>query len=288
MEVPQDLAGRLKLALKVINLSPGALGAAVGVDKSVVSRWLSGKVVPNGHNLARVGAEIARRRPGFSTLSFEAPDEVFLSVLGLEPGLRSEPELAAAISLPFGALEVARRETERRGVEYFGHYAMYYWSFTQPGRLVRMALMLRPAGGLIEARYGANGFEFAGWALLMLNRLYIQFSEKRYEAMTFLLTNAGQQPRTQQMTGLLLGPSDRKMEPTTSPVLILREAEITGRGSEDEAEFARRQSMDPFAEGDSAPEAVRRALNSQVRITSAAGGPPALLQSQDLVPGADW
>ena len=65
MDVPVDLAGRLKLALKVINLSPGALAGTVGVDKSVVSRWLAGKVVPNGHNMSRIAAEITRRRPSF-------------------------------------------------------------------------------------------------------------------------------------------------------------------------------------------------------------------------------
>ena len=76
MDVPVDLAGRLKLALKVVNLSPGALAATVGVDKSVVSRWLAGKVVPNGHNMSRIAAEITRRRPDFSALMFEAPGDV--------------------------------------------------------------------------------------------------------------------------------------------------------------------------------------------------------------------
>ena len=49
---------RLNLALKTVNLSPAALGAAVGVDKSVVSRWLAGKVRPSGHNLTRIAIEI--------------------------------------------------------------------------------------------------------------------------------------------------------------------------------------------------------------------------------------
>ncbi len=64
------------------------------------------------------------------------------------------------LALPRDALGIARRETARRGEEYFGHYAMYYWSFSHPGRIARMALMLRPSERLIEARYGANDFEF--------------------------------------------------------------------------------------------------------------------------------
>ncbi len=280
MDVPVDLAGRLKLALKVVNLSPGGLGLAVGVDKSVVSRWLSGKVMPNGHNMSRIAAEITRHRPGFSALMFEASSADFLAALGLAP-TDAMPQ-GDGLLLPHGALDTARRETARRGAEYFGHYAMYYWSFSFPGRIARMALMLRPSERLIEARYGANDFEFRGWALLMMNRLYIQFVEKRYEAMAFLVTNSGQQPQTQRMTGMLMGPSDRLMSPTASAVLMLREGDVTGDDARDEIEFRRRQDFDPMAAGDAAPPEVRAALLSQVEAVSVAEGRIALLQALDL------
>jgi hypothetical protein len=281
MDVPVDLAGRLKLALKVINLSPGALAGTVGVDKSVVSRWLSGKVVPNGHNMSRISAEITRRRPEFSALMFEAPGDVFLASLGLHPA-EAPPHTGEGLILPHGALNTARRETARRGSEYFGHYAMYYWSFSNPGKIARMALMLRPSERLIEARYGANDFEFRGWALLMLNRLYIQFVEKRYEAMAFLVTNSGQQPRTLRMTGMLMGPSDQLMSPTASPVLILREGDVTGDDARDEVEFRRRQAFEPIAAGEAAPPEVRAGLLAQVRAVAVDDGSIALLQALDL------
>ncbi|QLQ19805.1 MAG: hypothetical protein HZT43_15940 [Exiguobacterium profundum] len=51
------------------------------MDKSVVSRWLSGKVMPSGHNRARIASEIARLRPGFSALAFESPRDHFLAAL---------------------------------------------------------------------------------------------------------------------------------------------------------------------------------------------------------------
>lgn len=275
MDIPSDFAGRLKLALKVVNLSPAALGAAVGVDKSVVSRWLSGRVAPSGHNLSRIGAEIARLRPGFSTLSFEAPPAAFLAVLGV--GATPAPATGTpatggaatgAITLPFNALEDARNETARRGVEYFGHYSMYYWSFTQPGRIVRMALMLRPKEGLIEARYAANGFEFGGWALLLMNRLYIQFAEQRYQAMVFMVTNPGQQPATRRITGLLMGPSDVMMVPTVSPFVMDRVGSITGDDAQDAADFDRAQDFDPFDDGKEVPADVRAALIRQVTVTN--------------------
>ncbi|MCF1708626.1 helix-turn-helix domain-containing protein [Tabrizicola sp. J26] len=271
MDVPSDFAGRLKLALKVVNLSPAALGAAVGVDKSVVSRWLSGRVAPSGHNLSRIGAEIARLRPGFSTLSFEAPPAAFLAVLGvgaLSAAPAANSSTPGGIVLPFNAIEDARNETARRGVEYFGHYSMYYWSFTQPGRVVRMALMLRPKDGLIEARYGANGFEFGGWALLLMNRLYIQFAEQRYQAMVFMVTNPGQQPAARRITGLLMGPSDGMMVPTVSPFVMDRVGPVTGDEAQDVADFNRAQDFDPFADGAEVPADVREALVRQVTVTN--------------------
>lgn len=281
MDIPEAFSGRLTLALKLVNMSPAALGAAVGVDKSVVSRWLSGKVLPSGHNRARIAAEIARLRPGFSALAFEAPAEHFLAALDLAPAalpLRAAPPAEAlppaegGLVLPFDALNDARKETERRGIEYFGHYGLYYWSFTRPGRVVRMAMLLHPRDGLIEARYGASGFEFGGWALLLMNRLYIQLSEKRYQAMMFMLTNPGQQPVARRLTGLMMGPSDRLMVPTVSPLVLEREGDITGDAAADVAAHEAAQSFDPFAEGDRAPAEVRACLESMVTMTRVAEG----------------
>lgn len=284
LDIPAGFAGRLVLALKVINMSPAALGAALGVDKSVVSRWLSGKVTPSGHNLARIATEIARARPGFSALTFEAPPEHFLAALDLSSAalpLRagSAPESpGGGLVLPFDALNDARKETERRGVEYFGQYSLYYWSFTRPGRVVRMAMQLQPRDGLIEARYGAQGFEFGGWALLLMNRLYIQLSEKRYQAMIFMVTNPGQQPVARRLTGLMMGPSDRLMVPTASPMVLERERDLIGDPAADNAAFAEARAFDPFADGEAAPPDVRACLENMVTMTRVAETGVALVQ----------
>ena len=122
-EATGRLGERLSLALKTINLSPAALGAAVGVDKSVVSRWLSGKVRPSGHNLTRIAIEIARHRPGFSTLALEGPDEEFRRALDLPipfgtGGLSQVPMAdSSALPIPYDLINVSRNEVMRRGDE---------------------------------------------------------------------------------------------------------------------------------------------------------------------------
>ncbi len=260
MDIPDDFPGRLRTALKLVNLSAAALGAAVGVDKSVVSRWLAGRVSPTQHNLSRIAAVIAQRRPGFSVLTFEAEAESFAAALGLAPAAARSSTSADSLAIPFGLTDAARKETARRGVEYFGLYSMYYWAFSQPGMVARMSLMMRPRDGLIEARYGAEGFQFRGWALLMLNRLYIAFAEERFEAMIFLVTNAGQQPRARFITGILTGPAEGLLMPTASPAVLVREAEITGDVRADDAAYAERCAFAPLAGSDGTPTAVRAAL----------------------------
>ena len=63
---------------------------------------------------------------------------------------------------------------------------------------------------------------------------------------------------------MLMGPSDQLMSPTASPVLMLREGDVTGDDARDEVEFRRRQAFDPMAAGDAAPPEVRAALLAQV------------------------
>lgn len=266
-EVRDQFGERLSLALKTVNLSPAALGAAVGVDKSVVSRWLAGKVRPRGHNLTRIAIEIARHRPGFTTLAFDGSDDEFRRALNLAGPVAANtaPYVVAAdtsiLPIPYDLVNLARNEVLRRGDEYFGHYDVYYWSFTQPGRIARLAMMLRPALGLIEARYGARGFEFRGWALLLQNRLYVQLAELRHDAMLYIVTNAGQQPQASLISGIILGPSDGNLMPTASGVILTRAGEITGQTDADDLAFEARADRDPFAGGETASEEVRALLD---------------------------
>jgi transcriptional regulator with XRE-family HTH domain len=273
-------AQRLGDALKLLNISPAAFGAALAVDKSVVSRWLTGRTRPSAHNLTRISAEIARHRPGFSAKLFEAEDAAFAAALGL-PARTPAGGDGESLFIPFGLLDIARRETARRGVEYFGHYHLYYWSFSRPGQIARMQMILEPQDGLIGVRYGASGFSFRGWALLLLNRLYMQMAEERYEAMTFLLTNPGQQPATRMLTGLLMGPSDKLNVPTVAPMLLLRVADLSGDPAADRAVHEEGAAASAFPAEGGIPAEVRGTLAALGRTVAGDGGGVALMQAPD-------
>jgi len=263
MEIPDSFSGRLRLALKQTNLSPSALGVAVGVDKSVVSRWVSGRVYPTRHNLTRIATVLAERLPGFSALSFEAPEPRFRSLMGLDGLDAAFSGTSQSLNIPFGLLDTSRRETSRNGVDYFGTYILYSWAFTQPGRVARMALMLRPENGLIEARYGADGVYFQGWALLMMNRMYLIFAEERLETMAFLVLNAGSQPKMRFITGILCGPAAGPLVPTASAAALVRLRDLSDDPAADLALFAADSGLEPIIDLSEAPAPVRRMLMQQ-------------------------
>ena len=80
-----SFAARLALALNALNFSRGQLSASAGLDKSLVSRWLSGQAVPTSHNLARVSEALAQRKPGFNMTLWTASRADFDAFFGLPP-----------------------------------------------------------------------------------------------------------------------------------------------------------------------------------------------------------
>src|SRR5262245_37362972 len=80
------LSDKLAAGLKAANLSRSRLASLLAIDKSVVSRWLSGAVTPSEHNLTRL-TELARKTwPEFSLSTWELPPGEFARALHLGGG----------------------------------------------------------------------------------------------------------------------------------------------------------------------------------------------------------
>ena len=90
-----DFAHKFGLVLKACNFSRGRLAQAVGIDKSVVSRWASGVQAPTDHNLTLLTEAVGRHRPGFARADWEIASQAFAARLGLGDGSPAgEPALA--------------------------------------------------------------------------------------------------------------------------------------------------------------------------------------------------
>ena len=101
MAVIADFAHKFLLVLKACNLSRGRLAQAVGIDKSVVSRWASGVQAPTDHNLTLLTESVGRHRPSFTRADWELASPAFAARLGLGDGpTESEPGLPYPRALP--------------------------------------------------------------------------------------------------------------------------------------------------------------------------------------------
>src|SRR3954451_18574558 len=78
----EPFAKKLELALKVLSMSRARLAADLGVDKSVVGRWVTGAVQPSAHNLSLLSALIAEKVPGFTALDWDRSLGAFADVRG--------------------------------------------------------------------------------------------------------------------------------------------------------------------------------------------------------------
>ncbi len=272
MHSPEGFPARLAFVLKLNNLSAAALGAAVQVDKSVVSRWLSGRSRPSGHNLARISAEIARLRPGFSILLWESEASEFLQALGVErPPSPAQPAAATSHPAPppeAGALRfhhdvvgAARREFRRGFVDYSGLYYLHAWSFRSPGAISRVPLMFRANDGLLEARLGPTGRDWRGSVLQLTFRLYVMLTEESCSGMTYLILNTAPKERGRPLTGLMLTvSSDADLTPAATPVALALHAGLTGDAAQDDAAFEEMRRDTRYLEPVAVTDTIRAVL----------------------------
>lgn len=257
----QDFPARLALALKALNLSPGAFGAAVGVDKSVMSRWLAGKVRPSSHNLSRIAGEIARHRPGFSLLVFEGPMEAYAAFVAGQPTgapasaprppERSPPvgvstarpaaPIGQTTSRPihFHSLAMSDHEAALSGEAYLGMFAMFRHRAIDSRRLhIELIHVFRDAERL-SFRMADGNLQHSGPALLMKRQLYLLGeSDSREDGLMFILLNGVGGVRAMAQNGIMTSVAvDRFFTPYTQRVLMVRIADPSGDEPRDAARF---------------------------------------------------
>src|ERR1700751_5269963 len=100
----ESFAAKFALVLKALSISRGRLAADLGVDKSVVGRWVTGAVKPSSHNLSSLTALIAGGVRGFKMLDWDRSFADLANLMGADPsavpGLetRTPPGLPLAIA----------------------------------------------------------------------------------------------------------------------------------------------------------------------------------------------
>jgi transcriptional regulator with XRE-family HTH domain len=192
-----DFAEKLRLALSKANLSRAQLAQAVGVDKSVVARWLNGALHPSDHTLTMLTAALGKAVEGFSRADFDLARSDFAVRLGMRTEAAATGAHPSRVPiLPGDALnDVAARMGE--AIDEADRTYSGLWLFVHPserdqeGRLrIRASAgrIMRPkAGTLLEVELGALDVVHArGVALVIQGDLHFLMTADRRMDVTIL------------------------------------------------------------------------------------------------------
>lgn len=264
MEVP-GLAAKLELALKALSMSRGRMAAELAVDKSLVGRWVAGKVTPSAHNLTRVTALIAELRPGFTLLDWDKDLVALAAALGIEPP--AAPAGGFIEWLPAEIIHEARQGTATRGLAYEGIWRSTRPSSDLPGRFLHDHLLIQRAdNGLLSFRTGVEGVNYEGQALLLQNQLFSLAVDRAQGALLFGVFNGVARQKAQMLDGLTLAClRDAGGSPVASTCLLER---IEDPSADAAADVRRYEALiaaqgTPLAAEGSIPDAVRSHLTRE-------------------------
>jgi transcriptional regulator with XRE-family HTH domain len=254
---------KLGFVLKVLSVSRARLAAEIGVDKSVVGRWVTGVTTPSAHNLAQLNAMLAKRIAGFTALAWDGELAQLAAMLGVQARGAAPAEargLRAGLRLPF--VEQIIATTELRGGAYEGFYRSTRPYASNPGLFLHDQVMLRLDGeGVLRLKMGTGGVHVEGWVLLLGHLLFVIGSEFTSGSLVFGLFNGVNTVKAQTLDGLTLTPLlDAGRTPTASASVLHRTGDLTGDVKADDARFESLAAEDPLAPQGSVPEALRSHL----------------------------
>jgi transcriptional regulator with XRE-family HTH domain len=248
-----DLAEKLGFALKALSLSRIQLAAELGVDKSVVGRWVTGAVAPSAHNLAKLTALVSQRSPGFSVLDWEKdlPDlAIALGVKAKNPQINGEHVFGDG--LPLNLLDHSAATTRMRGPAYEGFFRSLRPYAQHPGKFIRDHIMVRrEPNGLLSFAMLSGGVEVEGWVMLLQNQVFCIGSEMTSGSLVFAIFNGVSTLQAGRLDGIILSCAlDTTRTPTATAVVIDRIGDLTGDEVCDRACLEDLAAPEPVADDD--------------------------------------
>lgn len=250
-----DLPAKMTMVLAGLSLSRVAVAHRLGVDKSVVGRWLAGTVHPSEHNLARLSQVVAEALPGFSLADWD--DDIAAMARRHElalPGATTAQASPGDGSLA-AFLETAQFELEAHAAPYLG-----LWRTSRPSLLMNdeifhdYGLIRRQEDGLIEVRMGGSGLDFSGYLFPVSGNVFVSLFDPVGRSPLTVLCRGVALPRAMVLDGLLmLAALDSDRTPVAMPIVVERVGDLTGDAAADLAAYramidARPRPQEPLAD----------------------------------------
>ena len=281
---PPTFAAKLDLVLKALSMSRGGLAADLGVDKSVVSRWMTGAVVPSEHNLAHLTRYVAGRRQGFTLLDWQRDIAALARQLGVEAPAGASGTASGVAGrdwLPLPVTPELNAFARTRAGAYEG-----IWRSTRiaaaaglKGVFLHDHVLFRASPeGPMTFRLGVFDMRLNGWALPVKGQLFGVASDASGEFM-FAIFNGAPGPKAMRMDGLtMMRLRDGGGTPVSAPCLLERVADLTGDEAADDARLEELLAGNPIApEGSIAGDIAAHLFRDTGPAAMATGG-DAMLQ----------
>ena len=280
----EDFSQRLQLALKALSISSGQLASDLGVDKSVVNRWLRGVSGPTGNNLSRLTALIGARRPGFTMLDWEAPPAQLAARLGIEDaapaasptfGSPQTPSLDLAGLIPGRVIQEALAVSAIRASAYEGFWRVTRPSIEAPGQFMRDLVIMRVgAHGLLTSRMGVEDMGFQGVCFPNQTQLFGMVADAQTGIFIFTILNAVLRHRADVLDGISMTcRRDGGGTPVACCVLMERIDMLTDDPAADDARHdAMTRANTPLTPADQIPDDIRKHLLRDAGPTALAAG----------------
>ncbi|HEY7852607.1 MAG TPA: helix-turn-helix transcriptional regulator [Caulobacteraceae bacterium] len=270
------LSEKLAFALKALSLSRIQLAAELGVDKSVVGRWVTGAVAPSAHNLAKLTVLVAERVSGFTVLDWDRDLGGLAAALGVEtydPAAGIAPVFGDG--LPLALLDQSASITRLRGGAYEGFFRSTRPYAQYPGKFIHDHMLIRRReNGLVGYHMKTGGVSVEGWVLLLQNQLFCIGSELTSGSMAFAIFNGVSTVTAGRLDGLILSCAlDTARTPTATAMVVDRIGDITDDEAADRAHLIELASHEPVApDGSLDPDLVVHLLRNSGPEAWARGG----------------
>ena len=285
---------KLRLVLKVLSLSGANVAGELGVERSVVSRWLSGGVQPSAGNLLRLSVLVGQRLADFSVLDWDREPEELMGLFGARPAaIQGAIRPRSPNGLPLAIWDQMVATSIGKGQGYEG-----FFRFTQPhprvfGRyLHEYGMIRRDEAGLLNLRMGNAEVLLDGWMIPLHGQLYSICADVNTGTLHFGIYNGLGASRVDVFDGLSLAPAfDMGRSPSATALICERIGELSGNRLADDGRFEQLLGHSPLAPEGSIPEHIQRHLVRDIGPSQFALGGDWLLNmslSRSMTRGRDY
>jgi transcriptional regulator with XRE-family HTH domain len=207
-----DFAARLRQVMAEINVSRITLARELGLDKSVIGRWLGGVNQPTDHNLTRLTNVVRRYRP-----------EVTLEFWDHAP-LRGPPAPAQPASTGLMITGLHAERQPRIDANYLGLWGGFYQSTQNRGSVVMAVMHIENSPNGLRSVFTEGKVSASGAAVAIGPRLHVILEiEPLHDRLCLFVFNGVLTPDAIGMDGTyMISAGDTSTCATASPIVLFR------------------------------------------------------------------